>query len=169
MPGNFHVRPASTGDAEALSVFAIRLFQSGGRPGADPAHIQQYVDEHLQPQHFLEIIADPNLVLLVAESDSVLVGFVLMANSASHRLVAGNASELRKLYVDPSLHGKGVADALVQAGLAHTLSRVWLSVFSENPRAVRFYERCGFRVIGRHVFVVGEDPQEDFVLLREET
>src|SRR5690242_11577056 len=98
MPAVLQVGSANAADAEALSAFSIRLFPLGGRPGADPAHIQQYVDQHLRPQHFLEMIGDSNLILLVAKLEAMLAGFILMAKVAAHSLVEGDASELRKLY-----------------------------------------------------------------------
>jgi ribosomal protein S18 acetylase RimI-like enzyme len=44
---------------------------------------------------------------------------------------------------------------------------LWLSVFSENRRALSFYERWGFRIVGTQRFLVGTDPQLDYLMLRE--
>ena len=43
---------------------------------------------------------------------------------------------------------------------------IWLGVWERNARAIRFYERWEFRVVGQHVFVVGKDPQNDLLLSR---
>ena len=44
---------------------------------------------------------------------------------------------------------------------------MWLGVWEYNPRAQRFYEKNGFRIVGSHVFVLGEDPQTDLLMQRE--
>jgi diamine N-acetyltransferase len=43
---------------------------------------------------------------------------------------------------------------------------IWLTVWRNNERALRFYKRWGFRKAGVYDFVVGRDIQEDFLLLR---
>jgi ribosomal protein S18 acetylase RimI-like enzyme len=43
---------------------------------------------------------------------------------------------------------------------------IWLSTFSENSRAIAFYKKWGFEVIGETTFLVGSDPQKDVLLLR---
>jgi ribosomal protein S18 acetylase RimI-like enzyme len=55
------------------------------------------------------------------------------------------------MYVRAAFRGKGVADALLEAvlDLAETcVEQVSLTVNAENPRAIRFYERHGFRRYG---------------------
>lgn len=42
---------------------------------------------------------------------------------------------------------------------------IWLGVFTHNTRAIAFYAKSGFRVVGEMTFAMGEDPQRDFVML----
>jgi RimJ/RimL family protein N-acetyltransferase len=47
-------------------------------------------------------------------------------------------------------HGTDAMNALVGWGFDElNLHRIWLRVFADNPRAVRSYEKVGFRVEGR--------------------
>lgn len=41
---------------------------------------------------------------------------------------------------------------------------VWLGVWEKNPRAIAFYEKCGFRITGSHPFLVGTDLQTDRIM-----
>ena len=43
---------------------------------------------------------------------------------------------------------------------------IWLGVWERNPRAIAFYEKCGFRDVGSQLFIVGSDPQTDRVMVR---
>jgi ribosomal protein S18 acetylase RimI-like enzyme len=43
---------------------------------------------------------------------------------------------------------------------------IWLAVWENNPRAMRFYEKNGFRVAGKTLFRLGGDIQHDFVMAR---
>jgi ribosomal protein S18 acetylase RimI-like enzyme len=165
------VRPAKVADAEALSGFAARVFPLGGRPGADPAHLAAYIAAELTPKRFRELIADKNAVLLIAESGGRIAGYAALVHACGNsQIQAKSPAELRKLYVDPRYHGGGVADALMRELLRATeaaCEAIWLSVYSENARAIAFYTRSGFRLAGEHDFLVGEDRQKDFLMRRD--
>ena len=78
--------------------------------------------------------------------------------------------ELKRLYVAAAWHGRGVAQALMDAALmaARTCGArtLWLGVWERNPRAAAFYAKHGFRRVGEHTFVLGEDVQTDWLLAR---
>jgi ribosomal protein S18 acetylase RimI-like enzyme len=85
-------------------------------------------------------------------------------------VAAAKPAEIQRLYVDTPWHGKGVANALM-ASLLDTAAAggadvTWLGVWEKNPRAISFYAKSGFEVVGEHVFVLGTDPQRDLVLAK---
>lgn len=82
-----------------------------------------------------------------------------------HRIDAVNRHAELGIVIGKSSHlGKGYgADAmnvLLRLGFhAINLNKIYLRVFSGNTRAIRCYEKCGFREVGRlrqHRFAVGE-------------
>ena len=163
------LRRPSASDAEALAAFSSRIFPLGGRPGADPADLDAFISTELTPARFRTWAADPNALLQISEYAGRIAGFAMLLRQQRHPLIAKeDIAELRKLYVDPAFHGSGVADHLTRELLQEAAERpVWLSVFSENPRAIRFYQRWGFVVVGEQDFIVGKDHQKDFLMLRE--
>jgi len=166
------VRYAMSDDAEALSIFAAAVFPSGGPPGADPQDLAHYIATELTTDRFRTLIENPNATLLVAELARHICGYALLLRSSPHPQIEGGVpAEVRKLYVAPAHHGRGVADELMRQALASLqwdgLAVVWLSVYSENPRAIAFYKKWGFRIVGRHEFLVGADRQQDFVMRRD--
>ncbi|MFN7984164.1 MAG: hypothetical protein U0Q11_20145 [Vicinamibacterales bacterium] len=42
-------------------------------------------------------------------------------------------------------------------------------MWEHNPRAIAFYRKFGFEIVGDHVFTVGTDPQRDLVMSRQLT
>ncbi|KAL1408501.1 hypothetical protein Q8F55_005313 [Vanrija albida] len=95
----------------------------------------------------------------------------IVAGSAEPCLTHPDPVELRRLYVDQTQHGKGVADALVAHAAALAAERfaaraLWLGVWEDNPRARRFYARLGFEDVGEHEFVVGGAVRRDVVMER---
>lgn len=79
----------------------------------------------------------PLAELEVVEADGAVVGFLGMSDS-----------KVDSLFLDPAVHGRGVGRAVMEAVFArHPL--VTLDVNEQNAGARAFYERLGFRQIGR--------------------
>ena len=91
----------------------------------------------------------------------------LHVSSAFRRNVRQNL----RFYVSHRWHGSGVAHKLMNEVLAIVnglaSDRLWLGVWERNDRAVRFYRKFGFVVVGDHAFVLGHDTQRDLVMALE--
>jgi ribosomal protein S18 acetylase RimI-like enzyme len=65
-------------------------------------------------------------------------------------------------------HGKQVGALLYEQALAIAKERkapfIWLGVWEENPRAIRFYQKQGFVEFDQHIFQLGEDAQTDILM-----
>ena len=91
--------------------------------------------------------------ILVAKDGERVVGFLGFGEADF------TAGELFALYVLKEFWGTGVAQLLMNAA-AERLSaypKIGLWVLKENPRAIRFYEKCGFAATGeeKHLPSVG--------------
>lgn len=79
-----------------------------------------------------------------------------------------NALEIERIYVLQQYHGKQVGALLYEQALAIAKARrapyMWLGVWEENPRAIRFYEKQGFVEFGEHIFQLGDDAQRDVLM-----
>jgi GNAT superfamily N-acetyltransferase len=73
-----------------------------------------------------------------------------------------------QLYVRPEHHGTGMARELMNWGIAEARRRgaeaLYLTVFIDNHRARRFYDRYGFEDVGRYAFMVGSQADEDIIM-----
>lgn len=113
-------------------------------------------------------LADPAVEVRFAEVGGSPVGFCkvgplkLPASDA-----AAGAIELRQLYVFKPWQGVGVAAVLTDWALGRARARgapeLWLSVFTDNPRARKFYARYGFEEVMPYAFMVGDQADEDIL------
>ena len=90
-----------------------------------------------------------------------------------HRSVPDPQIVVPCLTVNPTAlehHGLGAAAELMHASLNAAADAggrgVWLGVNSQNARAIRFYEKSGFRKVGTKSFKLGSTVEHDFVLER---
>ena len=79
-----------------------------------------------------------------------------------------HALEIERIYVLNEFHGKKVGQLLLekakQIAISKRLNHLWLGVWEENSRAIRFYKKNGFVEFGKHVFVLGNDKQTDILM-----
>jgi len=101
--------------------------------------------------------------------NGTLIAIAAFTRPASTKLC--HTGELSAMYVRADARGSGVADALVRGILGHAVNeveQVKLTVNADNARAVKLYERHGFRVVGRlpHIIRVADRLYDELVMIR---
>lgn len=123
------------------------------------------------PKAWADELAQPDLALRLAEEDGALLGLAKVSDPTLPVAIDRPSIELRQLYLAEAAKGRGVADALMawalDIGRARGAEAMILSVYVDNHRARRFYERHGFVEIGRYVFMVGNHADDDRIMRRE--
>ncbi len=113
-------------------------------------------------------LADERFAFQIAEVDGVPVGYVKLGPPELPVERCGPAIELRQFYLLHEWRGAGVAHALMDWAMEEARVRgareMYLTVFIENHRARRFYERYGFQHVGSYKFMVGEQADEDIIM-----
>jgi GNAT superfamily N-acetyltransferase len=99
------------------------------------------------PDLWDELVAMPDLALLMAEADGRVLGYTGCGSSRDED-VDDHVGEVRSLFVTPSSWRRGVGRALMNAALEELRNRGYANAivwsFEANDRANRFYERFGF-------------------------
>ncbi len=114
-------------------------------------------------------MANPSRRYLVAYDGDGMIGFCKIGFDRSLDYDAGDLRivELKQLYIRASHHGTGVAQALtdwVEAeARAAGAEALLLSVYSDNPRGQRFYQKQGFAHVGDTYFMVGNQRDDEYL------
>jgi ribosomal protein S18 acetylase RimI-like enzyme len=133
----------------------------------------EFIAQHLSVESFRAYLGDRTREILLGEVDGQPAGYLLFSSDepsdpdVAAALTLRPTVELSKCYVLSEFHGAGVARALIDEGIsrsrAHGFAAIWLGVNQENVRANRFYEKMGFRLVGKKKFLVGERWEDDYV------
>ena len=166
------IRRAVTADAASLAEFAERVFRETFEADNELINVDIYMAAAYGATQQEAEIADPSFLTLLAEVDGTMAGFAQLRDGMVPPCVEGvRPIELLRFYVDPALHGHGIAQAMLENVYAEARKRgahtLWLGVWERNERAKAFYCKCGFVDVGSHIFVLGTDPQTDRLMVRE--
>jgi ribosomal protein S18 acetylase RimI-like enzyme len=157
-----------------LSVLASRLFTESYGPTHPEPTLGAYLAESFSVTRLDGELRDPHVrILLVEDEESRPFGYAYLRDSdGSAPAVApeGRSMEIVRFYVDARFHGRGVAQALMAGCEAEAARRgadsLWLAVWQEAPRAIAFYGRSGFRIVGTATFRFGDRLDDDFVMVK---
>ncbi len=168
------LRPCRIEDAEALALVASSTFLenfAGILPGS--AIVQHCARNHTPAVYAKYLVDDRVRVwLAVMREGDAPVGYSMLAPPDLPLDDLGPRDiELKRIYLFSRFQGTAVGQQLMDAAIrgARLLEapRLLLGVHAGNARALRFYERNGFRQVGTRTFTVGDLVCDDFVLGRE--
>ncbi|MBA2683939.1 MAG: GNAT family N-acetyltransferase [Gemmatimonadaceae bacterium] len=170
-PAGLHIRRGTVADASNLSALGTETFTTSFGAQNAPENIALHLAKAFGPGVQERELADPAVTYLIAEMNGRTAGYAQVRASDPPPCITGPAPvEVLRFYVVHEFHGTGVAQALMEACAADARQRggrtLWLGVWDQNPRAIRFYTKCGYEDVGGQTFMLGDDPQNDRVLAR---
>ena len=170
-PFSLAIRRAVPADAHALCRIGRRTFVDTFGHLYPDADLQAFLDESHAPDAYARYLADEAYALWLLEDGKEAVGYALAGPCGlPHSETMPGDGELKRLYVLPGIQNGGWGSKLFQATL-DWLQRngprtLWISVWSENLGAQRFYARHGFEKAGEYEFPVGRVRDREFMLRR---
>jgi GNAT superfamily N-acetyltransferase len=160
-------RDAVMEDAPAIDALFRASFIETFAQLYDPADLAAFFAK-FTPAAWQGELADPDFAFRLAEEGTRLAGYAKISSLSLPVEPAGPAAELRQLYVATPWHGAGIAPVLMDWVLAQAHARgareLYLTVFTGNVRARRFYARYGFEEVGPYAFMVGSQADEDLIM-----
>lgn len=156
-----------------IQAFVERTFRETYTAYNTPEDMAKYVRETFATEQIRAELSDPEIVYLIMENDEAVVSYAKLKHAEPKDITLPTAPnlELCRFYIDQPFHGQGLAQSLMQACLAAVRDEgghgLWLGVWSQNARAIRYYQKEGFTQVGTQIFVLGEDPQVDHILYRK--
>jgi len=160
-------RDATAADAAALAGLGTRSFTETFGHLYTPENLQKFLASHSE-ERWREDLADPACAVCIGEADGRAVAYAKLTPPGLPFEPQGDAIELKQFYALKDWHGTGAAQMLMAWVLDEARRRgagdIYLSVFTENARAQRFYARFGFEEVGRWKFMVGSHADEDIIM-----
>ncbi len=164
-----NIREADLNDLKLLQHIGRQTFSETFSSSNTEENMQQYLQEGFADKKLEEELNNSLSAFYFAETDNRVVGYLKVNLAGSQtELKDSNALEIERIYVLAEFHGNKVGQLLFEKAMeiAQTskVNYVWLGVWEENQRALRFYEKNGFVAFDKHIFVLGDDKQTNIMM-----
>ncbi|WP_256645490.1 GNAT family N-acetyltransferase [Thermomonas paludicola] len=165
------IRRAVPGDAAALAELGAATFVDTFGHLYTPQDLQAFLAASHSEAAYAKLLARADHALWIAERGGRAIGYAQAGPCGlPHPDVRAGDGELKRLYLRSEAQNGGVGRRLMDAAMAWLLRdgprTLWLSVWSENPGAQRFYARYGFAFAGEYEFIVGAQRDREFMYRR---
>lgn len=153
----FTIRHATVYDAPMLAELGRRAFVESHGSSATEEVIDAYVSKSYTEASFENSLMDGQQIFYVLLCDGVPAGYSkIVLNTECPDLPGRPALKLDRLYFVQEFYGLGLGRVLLEYIIAKARKEkqegIWLYVWTENHRAVRFYQKAGFKIAGEYSF-----------------
>lgn len=161
-------RDARADDAAALAELGAATFVETFGHLYAPDNLARFLGETHTVERWAAELADPAFAIRLVEDGGALAGYAKLGPPSLPFEPRGLPVELRQFYILKPWHGRSIAPVLMEWVLAQARARgadeLYLSVFTDNNRARRFYARYGFTFVQTYAFMVGDHADEDHIM-----
>ncbi|QIL42337.1 GNAT family N-acetyltransferase [Pedobacter sp. HDW13] len=155
-----------------LQSISRQIFLEAFADTTSEANMKAYLDSSFSYDKLMAELEHPNSQFYFAFSEGNVVGYLkLNTGDAQTEQELEEALEIERIYVLSAFHGQKVGQALLNKAFevaeALQCKNIWLGVWENNQRALRFYSKAGFEVFNSHVFRLGNDEQTDLMMKKQ--
>jgi GNAT superfamily N-acetyltransferase len=166
------IRRAGPQDAETLARISRDTFVETWESLYSRVDLEDFLRKTFSPEQSANVLADPDYAAWLLEDNGEAIGHALAGPCGlPHPDVRVEDGELKRLYLLKHAHNGGWGARLFETALEWLERdgprRIWLSVYSQNHGAQRFYARGGFAKAGEYEYVVGLQRDREFIFRRE--
>lgn len=169
--GSIEIRRVTLNDIDALQKISRKTFCETFSAVNTEENMTNYLKEGFSDGKLTAEVSNTNSEFYFASLDNRVIGYLkINFGAAQTELRDAEALEIERIYVLQEFHGQRAGQLLYEKAMQIAkeagVDYVWLGVWEENPRAIRFYTKNGFEAFDKHIFRLGGDEQTDIMMKR---
>ncbi|MFV8346479.1 GNAT family N-acetyltransferase [Flavobacterium sp. ZB4P13] len=166
---NIEITKVKLNEIDQLQKIGRQTFQEIFSESNSEENMKNYLEEGFSNEKLTAELNVKNSEFYFASLENEVIGYLKINFGESQTELKDNrALEIERIYVSKEFHGKSVGqllyDKAIQIAKEKDVEYVWLGVWEENPRAIRFYKKNGFVEFDKHIFKMGDDEQTDIMM-----
>lgn len=166
------LRKVGLEDLDLLHGIAVDTFAISFAHLNNPEDFDAYVDEKLSASQLKDELNNDDSLFYFVWIEKEVKGYLKVNRlGAQTEQNISNALEIERIYLLPDTQGFGIGklmlDKAEEIAIEEKYESLWLGVWEKNQGAISFYKREGFKVVGRHTFMLGTDAQVDLMMKKD--
>lgn len=163
------IRKAREEDVEVLALLGtVTYAESHGVYIEDKHDLMEYLKSSFAVDKILDEVRDIDTVFYLMYYEGLPIGYAkINFRSCYKRNDSGKDSELERIYIlndyIPLKLGQELLSYIEQKIADWNVEKIWLSVYNQNDRAIRFYRKNGYNEVGQRSFVVNKSVYDNLV------
>lgn len=154
-----NIYKATVDDTSKIARIGRVAVELSHRDSCSAEDMKEFIDSHYNDEAILQELTNPNNIYHLICRDDEPAGFSKIMLNAEHPNIASpNTTKLDRIYLLSDYYGHNLGYQLLQHNIQlsrqHNQQGMWLFTWQNNHRAVNFYKRNGFDIIGEHKFRV---------------
>jgi ribosomal protein S18 acetylase RimI-like enzyme len=156
-----HIRKATIEDIASIEEIGSTTFLETYLVNTPKAAVETFIEKAFDSDTLAEELRNPNIHYYFIYHNDALAGYSkIIFNAPNINIDNQQITKLDRLYVLKEYHGKNIGKQLFQQTIEVSKKEqqngLWLYVWIENKRAINFYKKNNFKVVGQFDFILSE-------------
>lgn len=165
------MRLAKKNEAGLIADISRRTFFDTFAAHNSEENMNKFMSQQFSREMLMAEVGRPENIFLLASLNGETVGYAKMSESKKPPGLANDSAiEIIRIYAEQQSIGRGVGKALMEKCIEMAKEKnkktIWLGVWEHNTTAILFYTKFGFTKFGTHIFMLGDDAQTDFLMMK---
>ncbi len=159
-----YIRELAEKDCENLTALSIYVWLHTYAKEGIRDKISKFVLSNFTTDKFKEIVKSPTKKGFVVMSNQHIVGVVVVNLKSKYENSTEFGYEIETLYVHPSFQRNGVGKLLLKYLRNNVGEKSWLTTWVHNHKAIEFYKKNGYKLVGEAEFNLLDEIHANYVL-----
>ena len=155
------ISKATLNDSKLLSEISIKSFLPAHGHSAPKEEINKYLSNSFSITAFEKELKKPENIYYLIYCKNKIAGYSkILLNNKCPEISIKNITYMSRLYLLKEFYGLGLGKKLMAFNInlakENNQKGMWLKVWVENKKAIEFYSKNGFKIVGKSGFKISE-------------
>lgn len=145
--------------AALIAEIGEKTFWESHGISASKTDIKAFVSITYTKETIVKQLENPNYLYYLLYYNTKIAGFSkIELNTPNNNILSKNVTKLDRFYLLKAFYGQKLGlklfDFNVELSKNNQQEGIWLALWVENKRAIKFYQEAGFKIVGKYDFQI---------------
>jgi len=152
---------AEINHAALIAEIGEKTFWESHGLSASKSDINAFVSKTYTKEIIVQQLENQNNLYYLIYYNTKIAGFSkIELNTPNSNILSKNVTKLDRFYLLKAFYGQKLGLKLFDFNVALSKKKqqkgIWLAVWVENKRAIKFYQKAGFKIVGKYDFQISK-------------